>query len=435
VKGAGRDALLLVALKAVLGAWVLHLGFTHVSDDDYSRVVIAQLFAHAPHLDPSGTSWLPFPFWTTGGVMMVLGRSLARAREVAFFLGAISVVFPYLAMRAVGTTRLVAALATLIAAATPWSAWLGVATVPEALTAGLVAAGAITSSAASGRARVWGGVALLAASLSRYETWGACGIVGIVAAWRGGSAWRRGELRTARVDAAVAVLCVLGPAAWIVWNACVHGDAFHFVARVARFQRALPGGEAPLGERVFTYPLALANGAPLDAALGVVALVGLRDGELRRRWSVPLAAAGAILAFLIVSAVRETTATHHAERAIVGTLPVLAAAGIDAVRVWTGRTRVVAWRGACASIATAGAALALFGGQAFPGGSAGEDRSQEIARGEELAREGVGHVEVVPCAYEHFALMAGFGRPEDVDVQPSASLGESTCPKSIEVRP
>jgi hypothetical protein len=42
---------------------------------------------------------------------------------------------------------------------------------------------------------------------------------------------------------------------------------------------------------------------------------------------------------------------------------------------------------------------------------------------------------VVPCAYEHFALMAGFGRPEDVDVQPSASLGESTCPKSIEVRP
>jgi hypothetical protein len=32
-----------------------------VSDDDYARVVIAQRLSLA--LDPSGTSWLPFPFW------------------------------------------------------------------------------------------------------------------------------------------------------------------------------------------------------------------------------------------------------------------------------------------------------------------------------------------------------------------------------------
>ena len=46
---------------------MLHLGFSHVSDDDYARVVIAERFAHAPHLDPSATSWLAATaFWMRG---------------------------------------------------------------------------------------------------------------------------------------------------------------------------------------------------------------------------------------------------------------------------------------------------------------------------------------------------------------------------------
>ena len=56
LQGSAIDALVLAALKLVLGAWVLHLGFTHVSDDDYARTVIAEQFAQAPKLDPSGTS-------------------------------------------------------------------------------------------------------------------------------------------------------------------------------------------------------------------------------------------------------------------------------------------------------------------------------------------------------------------------------------------
>ena len=63
---------------------VLALGFDHVSDDDYARVTIAQSFAHAPRLDPSGTSWLPFPFWALGSVMAVFGRSLEVARAATF---------------------------------------------------------------------------------------------------------------------------------------------------------------------------------------------------------------------------------------------------------------------------------------------------------------------------------------------------------------
>ena len=91
------DLALLFTAKAAIGAYVLRAGFSHVSDDDYARVVIAQSFAHAPSLDPSGTSWLPFPFWLNGVAMMLLGRSLDTARAIAFGLGVVSVTFPFAA--------------------------------------------------------------------------------------------------------------------------------------------------------------------------------------------------------------------------------------------------------------------------------------------------------------------------------------------------
>ena len=81
------DAAILALAKVAVSLWVLRLGFSHVSDDDFARTVIAQTFAGAPKLDPSGTSWLPLPFWLTGGAMMVLGRSIAVARGVAIALG------------------------------------------------------------------------------------------------------------------------------------------------------------------------------------------------------------------------------------------------------------------------------------------------------------------------------------------------------------
>ncbi|MBV9948922.1 MAG: hypothetical protein JOZ69_18885, partial [Myxococcales bacterium] len=39
-----RDAAALALVKVALGAWILHRGFTHVSDDDYARTVIAEQF-------------------------------------------------------------------------------------------------------------------------------------------------------------------------------------------------------------------------------------------------------------------------------------------------------------------------------------------------------------------------------------------------------
>ena len=51
-----------------------------------------------PALDPSGTSWLPFPFWANGAAMMAFGRSLGTAGVVAWVFGLASVLVGYAAL-------------------------------------------------------------------------------------------------------------------------------------------------------------------------------------------------------------------------------------------------------------------------------------------------------------------------------------------------
>src|ERR1700690_3115303 len=126
-----RDVLAIAAVHALVCAVARAAGFDHVSDDDFARITIAQTFAHSPKLDPSGTSWLPFPFWLVGTVMMIFGRSLTVARAIAFTLGALAPVVAYAGLRSMQNTRTASVLGAAVASLTPWSVWLGLAPVPE----------------------------------------------------------------------------------------------------------------------------------------------------------------------------------------------------------------------------------------------------------------------------------------------------------------
>ena len=84
------DAALVATLYAAACALARVQGFDHVSDDDFARVTIAQAFAASPKLDPSGTSWLPFPFWLLGGALRLLGRSLEVARGASLVFSALA---------------------------------------------------------------------------------------------------------------------------------------------------------------------------------------------------------------------------------------------------------------------------------------------------------------------------------------------------------
>jgi hypothetical protein len=431
------SALVLVLGKLAVGAWVLHQGFSHVSDDDYARTVIAQRFAHAPALDPSGTSWLPAPFWVTGAAMMAAGRTMGVARAVSVALGAASVAAPHAAMRAVGMSGWTAVVAAAIAMALPWNAWLGVAAVPEGWFGALVAAAAI--SMALERARPWVAGALLVASLSRYEAWPACAVMAGLCAW---SAARRARSPDGGVraglprDLACALAAALGPAAWMAWNAHAHGDALHFVARVTTFRHAIGAADIPLADKLLGYPRALVRETPEVALLGAASLAGLGSPAWRARWRWPAAVTLAVVAFLVWGDVRDGAPTHHPARALAATWWVLVAMGVDALATVAGRLAGASRRGArwATAAATVGCiALAASWPTRWadaPGRSDAERRDGPIARGLDMRARDVRAARITPCAFEHFALLAAWGAPERATVDPRTGepVGPS-CPR------
>lgn len=386
------DASALFALKIVVSLAVLLLGFTHVSDDDYSRIVIAQLFAHAPKLDPSGTSWLPFPFWVTGSAMLVFGRSLVVARVVAVLMASLATTAPYLGARALGVPRVPALLGAIIASSTPWCAWLGVATVPEGFS-GLVTAGSVLAIASNHR-RAWlfGAVGLLLASLSRYESWPACALCVAILLWH---------------RSPLALVCAAGPLGWMAWNAHAHGSAFHFFSRVSTFREL--HAPAPLSERLFGNPLALVTAFPEAVLIGIAGAIAGRE----RKWVLPLGCAALTLVMLIVSDVRGGAPTHHPERALVPVAALLIVFGVSATKLP---------RGITATLSCTWLLATLF----RIGGYPNDDRSTQIARGKSL--RGEPSLDVVPCAYEHFALIAAYGAPENVTIRPPAASAMAECP-------
>lgn len=439
------DAAGIAILYAAACALARAAGFDHVSDDDFSRVTIAQSFAHSPRLDPSGTSWLPFPFWILGSLMAVFGRSLAVAHVASIVLAALAATAPYLVLRSAGIPRGRALLATAFALGTPWLVWLGAAPVPESFTASLTAAGVIGLAAipANGedagagtpsvRGALLSAVAIVVACLSRYEPWPVAAVLAVMLAVRAAKA----APARRRLLAGLALLCALGPVLWMAWNAHAHDGPLHFFRRVSSFKRAIGDGATDQVEALLLYPGLLLTTRPELAIPVLFLLPSLRDPLVRRRWGIPLLCAGAQVAFLAYGNARDGAPAHHPERALVGTMVVLALFAAD-----VGMTKL-------RELATDGRALAAKAGAAFfgvawvissvrgaepPGRGVTEDRSEQIARGAKLRADGAKALIVTPCAFEHFALIAAYGAPENAEVKPrTGALPTSDCP-AVDVR-
>jgi len=328
-----RELALVLLVKASASAVALAVGFRAVSDDDFARVVHAQSWAHAPRLDPTGTSWLPAPFWITGLVMRLLGPGLDVARGVAFALGLTSAALIYLAARWImedsGAHPRAALAGALLAAVFPWSARLGVATVPELPAAALTLLAVASLCSPSPDRRLWGAGALVVATLSRYEPWPVAGAFAVFSVF---SALRLGQGRAAQVKLVAAALVALaGPAAWVAWNHVAHGDALHFLVRVAAYRQALrPEGDGSLA-RLLAYPAAMLREEP-ELVLSPLALwlvtrgtpLGASLAAGVRPFLLPAALAVFQVAALSAALVRDGAPTHHPERATLVALLVLA---------------------------------------------------------------------------------------------------------------
>src|SRR6187399_96958 len=343
------DASALACVRLLTSAVVWWSGFRAISDDDYARVVIAQKFADAPAWDASGSSWLPFPFWVHGSAMLLFGPELHTATAVAWASGVVSTLLIWLAARTLGLARGPAFAAAALASAIAYSAWLGVATVPELLTTGLVVFGAATLGKLDAHergARPWGALALCCATLSRYETWpvaSAFTLFCLCDALR----YRKLEPGQARGFCGSALLASSGMLLWLWHGFLNHGDAIFFNDRVANYQTALGGHDFQGWAALTRHPWLIAAHAPalMGVAILGVALVVLLPTPLMERGLIergvpelrlasftrPLVACGGLVAFLMVGDLRGAGATHHPARTL---LPVWSFACIVIFATW-----------------------------------------------------------------------------------------------------
>jgi hypothetical protein len=420
------------AIARAIGALALiGVGFHVVSDDDFARVVIAQKLAAHPRLDPSGTSWLPLPFWIVGGAMRVFGSTLGAARALAV-IGAMMAGAVVGAMAvSVGLTRRRAIAASLLAAFMPWAMQLAVATVPEVPAAAFAVVGAMSLASASTRVRIVGALGILASCWSRYDAWP----MAIAFAVYATIDLARAKGRDRILHLFSGLIAIAGPGLWTAWQAAVYHDPFRYLGLVRSYRQALGSGP-PLWRRVIGYPLAFYEGMREVLGAGIVGIGSAIASKKRRDggdadarcavdWTRPLVLSAAQLAFLILGDVRDGAPTHHAERALLAPATIVIFASADALGAWLARLDARRARVVAASFAVVLLVwIAARVHKVLPWYD-GAPRTREVALGRALADVATPGTRVLLDTrdlsggspdYGYYAVLAAFGRPLDVDV-------------------
>jgi hypothetical protein len=378
---------------------VLAFGFRAVSDDDYARIVIAQRFAQTPHADPSGTSWLPLPFWIYGACFRVFGGSLAVARVVAVLAGMASIALLLVAARWLGAGRFGCLVGVLVAALFPWSAWLGAAPVPELPAAALSVLGMAALAQRETRARLVGAAAVGAACFSRYEGWP---VAVAFAALTLHDAWRAPAARRGMVAAAAVALAPI--ALWLLHGVFIHGDATFFWKRVAAYKNAL-GLQASFSERFWSVPRSFLT---LEPELWFGLLLAGVSAPLARRYARPAVAALALLLFLMAGEINGGGPTHHTGRAVlpIWILVALALGAALEERCREAGARVAGWLGLVAALLGLGWWLRAGTPPAFA------ERGDAVTIGARARELGAPALLIDTPDYAYLAVTAAFEKPD-----------------------
>jgi hypothetical protein len=351
----------------------------------------------------------------------LFGSSLAVARGSAFVLGLVAAALVLAGARLLLGAGRDARWGALLAVCLPYSAWLGVATVPELPTAALTLFAITSLESSRGRTRLWGAAALSAACLCRYEPWMVAPWFVVVCLYDAAKGHLGG-----RVAAAAAAIALFAPLAWMAHNQLAHGDALHFAARVSAYREALGGGGAAGG----SYMLDLARKEPELSVLGAAVLLATpgawRSALARRRaWLTSVA----LFATLSLSAALGASATHHPERSLLLLwllLAIAVGAGMRAALRGPSQLRF----SLVALVALPLAALVLRPWYARI--DAFIARNDEVALGETIAASGGAEpvlLEVID--YGFYAVQAGSGHPERFVLDRSIDPRKPVVPSSF----
>ncbi|HKO49385.1 MAG TPA: hypothetical protein VJV79_16750 [Polyangiaceae bacterium] len=387
---------------ACVAAW--RSGFRALSDDDYARISIAQQFAREPHFDPSGTSWLPAPFWAYGAAFRAFGTGLGVARTLAIAFALAATVLVYVAARVLGTTRIAAVVAAVLSCVlVPYSALLGLAALPEVPCAALLLFSAATLAASDPLLRALGGGSLILACLSRYEAWPIAAVCSMFCVWDAIKQRRLAYLGGA-------LLALAGPMLWLLLSHLRHADAWFFVARVTAYRRALGGSDTPLWSRLAEYPWALIwNALGLCVLFPIVLFIAPKtrqpDAPRYARCAVALLA---MLAFLMLGSVRDGVPTHHAARVL---LPLWYFGCVVVGREFARRAIDAAGRRRVAMVIAAITTIPLIEGVHLPSSEGFAQRALELEVGNAARMETKLGLAIDTVDYGYFAVQAGFGSP------------------------
>lgn len=408
--------LCVLAVQAA-GCWLsLSAGPITISDDDYARVTIAQRFAEVPSLDPTGTSWLPLPFYLQGTALALTDGSLAAARAFQVLLALGSALLLYLAGTWLAERRVFAAFGAILGLCIPYVSQLAVATVPEFQTATLACLGLAgltqvpeSFSGAGERIlvgrRLCSALALTAACACRYEAWWLALAAMLFTLDDARRAHRLGRAALARSLVGIALLHVTFPVIWLTHGAVNHGSATFFIARVTAYKHALGEAARPLSELLTEGYLGSAFTFAPGAILAPVLLaVWLRRTDVRALLR-PVLALGFMLLLLTLSELRGGAPTHHAERTVVAVwlFGALATGALFArVTAAMQRSRVIAGAVAISLLFTLSAAAARTPAPFV-------DRSAEERLGQAIPKDA--RVVIATSDYGYFAVMAAAGAP------------------------
>jgi hypothetical protein len=396
----------LVLLKCLVSALVLAGGFRAISDDDYARIVIAQRFAELPTLDPSGTSWLPLPFWLYGTVLRVFGQSIDVARTLAVVLGVLGTLLIYVAARWFGASRNVALVATALSTTISYAAWLGVATVPDGPTAALLLFAAAALNQSSWQRRSLGALGVGAACWCRYEAWPVALVFGLFTLYDARRARSPGLL--------IAALIAWFPAAsWLLHGALHHDSAWFFFKRVSDYRRALGGSTTPWLLRLVDLPLRLVRFEPQLALLFGAAIWLAFRTHLRAevaRYSRAAVALSALLVFLIAGELSDGAPTHHSERTLLSIWFLMCLVSADLLLQARQQLTPPTRKRIALSLGAAICVTLLLRPRIAQHGTFAE-RAHELDIGKRARSLGVERLGVLCDDYGYFAIIAAYASP------------------------
>jgi hypothetical protein len=395
----------LVAARWLVTTLAGSLGFKALSDDDFARVTLAQAFSASPGLDPTGSSWLPFPFWVTGAAMAVFGTSLTTAKLTSLLIACASGILLYAAARGSRVQPSAAWLGAMLWTFVPVGVFTGAATVPELPTAALCASALLLLRSPHPHAGILAAALLIPATLSRYEAWpvALCVIISI------GIPTSHPKESTkpnpsVRIRLLAIALAALGPLAWIAWNQASHGDPFHFHARVSSYWFAWGGNTSGWWNALAVYPKSVVLDAPVLTASLAGALYWNRSPDHAKTWLRPALAGFAVVAALTLAQTTGGAPTHHPERAL---LFLWAIGWIAVADLLAGHTAPKGpgwnlWRTLWSWAAVSFLLLRTY----VLAPDYGLDRNPELALGTWLRQHTEGPILFAPKDYGYFAVMA-----------------------------